>query len=73
MAGHNIINSHYTLTSTAHSHTLMEKGPRMKNIKAVRLLSVQVIGETNILLLLQSNNNKLLIYYIKLGELYIIN
>ena len=73
MAGHNIINTRYALASIAHPYTLMEKGPRMRNIKAVRFFSVQIIGETNILLLLQSGNNKLLIYYIRLGELYAIN
>ena len=56
-----------------HSHTLMEKGPRIRNTKTVRLLPVQIIGKANILLLLQSGNNKLLIYRIKLGKLYTIN
>ena len=52
MASHNIINSCYALTSITHSYTLMEKGPRMRNTKAVRLFPVQVIGEADILLLL---------------------
>ena len=73
MAGHNIINSRYTFTSITHSHTLIKKNPRIKNTKTVRLFPVQVIGETNILLLLQSGNDKLLIHYIKLGKLYTIN
>ena len=73
MAGHNTINSRYILISIIHFYTLMEKGPRIKNTKAVRLFPVRVIGKTNILLLLQSGNNKLLIHYIRLGELYIIN
>ena len=57
MAGHNIINSHYTLTSTAHFHTLIEEGPRIRNIKTVRLFPVRVVGKANILLLLQNNDN----------------
>ena len=73
MAGHNIINPRYALTSITHSHTLIKKGPRIKNTKTVRFLPVQVIGKANILLLLQSGNDKLLIYRIRLGELYIIN
>ena len=73
MAGHNIVNSRYIFTSIAHLYTFMEKGPRMRNTKAVRFLSVRVIGKANILLLLQSNNNKFLIYCIRLGELYVIN
>ena len=73
MAGHNIVNSRYALISIAHFYTFMEKGPRIKNTKAVRFLPVRVIGKTNILLLLQSGNNKFLIYCIRLGELYVIN
>ena len=73
MAGHNTINPRYTLTSTAHFHTLIKKGPRIKNTKTARLLPVQVIGEADILLLLQSSNDKLLIHHIKLGKLYTIN
>ena len=73
MAGHNIINSYCTFISTAHSYTLIEEGPRMRNIKTVRFLPVQIIGEANILLLCQSGNNKFLIYYIRLKELYIID
>ena len=73
MAGHNTINPRYTLTSTAHSHTLIKEGPRIRNTETARLLPVQVIGKANILLLLQSGNNKLLIYRIRLGELYTIN
>ena len=52
MAGHNIINPRYTLTNITHLHTLIKEGPRIKNIKAVRLLPVRVIGKANILLLL---------------------
>ena len=52
MAGHNIINSRYALTNIAHSYTLMEKGPRIKNTEIVRFLHIRVIGETDILLLL---------------------
>ena len=73
MAGHNIINPRYTFTSITHFYTLIKKGPRMRNIEAVRFLPVRVIGEANILLLLQSGNDKLLIHYIRLGELYVIN
>ena len=73
MAGHNIVNPRYTLTSIVHSHTLIKEGPRIKNIKAVRLFPVRVIGEADILLLLQNGNNKLLIYRIRLKELYTIN
>ena len=57
VAGHNTINSRYTLTSITHSYTLIKKGPRIKNTKAVKLLSVQIISKANILLLLQSNND----------------
>ena len=73
MAGHNIINSRYILTSTAHFYTLIKEGPRIRNIKTVRLLLVRVISEADILLLLQSGNDKLLIYRIRFGELYTIN
>ena len=52
MAGHNIINSRCAFISIAHSYTFMEKGPRMRNIEAVRLFSVRVIGKADILLLL---------------------
>ena len=73
MAGYNIINPRYASTSITHFHTLIKKGPRIKNTKTVRFFLIQVIGEANILLLLQSGNNKFLIHYIKLGELYIID
>ena len=73
MAGHNTINPRYTLTSTAHSHTLIKEGPCIRNTKAVRLLLIQVIGKADILLLLQSGNDKFLIHYIRLGELYAID
>ena len=73
MVGHNTIDPRYALTSTAHSYTLIKKGPRIRNTKTVRLLPVRVIGEANILLLLQNGNDKFLIYYIRLGELYAIN
>ena len=73
MAGHNTINPRCAFTSITHSHTLIEEGPRMRNTKAVRLLPVQVIGEADILLLLQSGNDRFLIYCIRFGELYIIN
>ena len=73
MAGHNIINPRCAFTSTMHFYTLIKKGPRIKNTETVRFLPVQVIGEADILLLLQSGNDKLLIYCIRLGELYIIN
>ena len=73
MAGHNIINPRYALTSITHSYTLIKEGPRIRNIKAVRLLPVRVIGKVNILLLLQSGNNRFLIHCIRLGELYVIN
>ena len=52
MAGHNIINSRYALTSIAHSYTFMEEGPRIRNTEAARLLPVRVIGKADILLLL---------------------
>ena len=52
MAGHNTINPHYTLTSITHPYTFIKEGPRIKNIKTVRLFPVQVIGKANILLLL---------------------
>ena len=51
MAGHNTVNPRYTFTSIAHSYTLIKKGPRIKNTKAVRLFPVRVVGEANILLL----------------------
>ena len=57
MAGHNIINSHCALTSIMHFYTLMEEGPCIRNTEAVRLLSVQVVGKADILLLLQSNDD----------------
>ena len=40
MAGHNIINTRYTFTSTAHPYTLMEKGPSVQNIETVRFFSL---------------------------------
>ena len=52
MAGHNTINSRYTLTSITHFYTLMEEGPRIRNIEAVRLFPVRVVGKVDILLLL---------------------
>ena len=73
MAGYNIINPRYTLTSIMHFYTFIKKGPRIKNTKAVRFLPVRVINKANILLLLQNGNNKFLIHCIRLGELYIIN
>ena len=73
MAGHNIINPRYTFINIAHFYTFIKEGPRIRNIEIVRLLPVRVIGEVDILLLLQSGNDKFLIYCIKLGELYIIN
>ena len=73
MAGHNTINPRYALTSIVHSHTLIKEGPRIRNTKTAKLLPVRVIGKADILLLLQSGNNKLLIHCIRLGELYTIN
>ena len=73
MAGHNIINPRYALTSIAHFYTLIKEGPCIRNIEAVRLLPVRVIGEADILLLLQSGNNRFLIYCIRLGELDVID
>ena len=73
MAGHNIINLRCAFTSIAYFHTLIKEGPRIKNTEAVRLFPVRVIGEVNILLFLQSGNDKFLIYRIRLGELYVIN
>ena len=73
MAGHNIVNSRYTFISIVYFYTFIEEGPRIRNTKAVRFFPVRVISKANILLLLQSGNNKLLIYCIRLGELYIIN
>ena len=73
MAGHNIVNPRYALISTAHSYTLIKEGPRMRNTETVRLFPVRVIGEADILLLLQSGNNRFLIYCIRLGELYAID
>ena len=52
MAGHNTVNTRYTLASTTHPHTLIEKGPRIRNAKTVRLFPLQVIGKADILLLL---------------------
>ena len=51
MARHNVINPRCALTSMAHSHTLIEKGRRVRNKKNIWLLLLQVIGEINILLL----------------------
>ena len=73
MAGHNIINFRYTLTSIMYFYTLMEEGPRIRNIEVIKLFPVRVIGKADILLLLQSGNNKFLIYCIRLRELYVIN
>ena len=73
MASHNVINPRYTLASTAHSQTLIKKGPRMQNTKTAWLLSLRIIGETNIPLFLQSNYNRFLIHYNTLGEIYVIN
>ena len=73
MAGHNIVNFRCTLTSITHFHTLMEEGPRIRNTKAVRFFPIRVIGEADILLLLQSGNDKFLIYRMRFGELYIID
>ena len=73
MAGHNIINPRYILANITHSYTLIKKGPGVQNIKTVKLFPLQVIGKTNILLLLQSNYNKFLIHRNYLGEIYTIN
>ena len=73
MAGHNIVNPRCAFMSTVHSHTLIKEGPRIRNTEAARLLPVQVIGEADILLLLQSGNDRFLIYRIRLGELYAID
>ena len=73
VAGHNTVDPRCALTSIAHSHTLIEEGPRMRNTEAVRLFPVQVVGEADILLLLQSGNDRFLIHRIRLGELYAIN
>ena len=51
----------------------MEEGSRVWNTKAVRLFSLRIIGEVDILLFLQGNDNEFLIYCCKLGELYSIN
>ena len=48
MAGHNTINPRYTLTSTAHSYTLIKEGPSIWNIKAARLFPGRIIGKTNL-------------------------
>ena len=73
MASHNIINSYYALTSITYFYNLIEEGPRIRNTETVRFLFIRVISEADILLLLQSGNDKLLIYCIKFGELYVIN
>ena len=73
MAGYNIINSCCAFTSIVHFYTFMEEGPCIRNIEAVRFFPVRVIGEADILLLLQSGNNRFLIYCIRLGELYTID
>ena len=73
MAGHNIVNPRYAFTSITHFYTFIKKGPRIKNTETVRLFPVRVIGKANILLLLQSGNDRLLIHRIRLGELYVIN
>ena len=52
MAGYNAVNPRCALTSTMHFYTLMEEGPSVRNIEATWLLSLRVIGETDILLLL---------------------
>ena len=71
MASYNTINPRYALASTAHSHTFTKKGPRIRNTKTVWLLSLRIIGKTDILLFLQGNDNGFLIYYRKLGKVYI--
>ena len=73
MADYNIVNTRCAFTNIAHLYTLIKKGPRIQNTEIVRFLSVRVIGEADILLLLQSGNNKFLICCIRLGELYVIN
>ena len=37
IASHNIINPRYAYTGITHFYTFMEKGPRVRNIKTVRL------------------------------------
>ena len=73
VTSHNTINSCCALASTTHSQTLMEKGSSVQNTKTVRLLSLQIIGKANLLLLLQSGNDKFLIHRIRLGEHCAIN
>ena len=73
MAGHNIINPRYTFTSIMHSYTFIKEGPRMRNTETARLLPVRVVGKADILLLLQSGNDRFLIYRMRLGELYVID
>ena len=51
----------------------MKEGPRMRNTEAVRLLSLRIIGEADLLLLLQSSYDGFLIYSGELSEVYVIN
>ena len=73
VAGHNIVDPRCALTNITYPYTLIKEGLCMRNIEAVRFLPVRVIGEADILLLLQSSNDKFLIYCIRLGELYAID
>ena len=57
MAGHNIVNTRYAFANTAHPYTFIKKGPRIRNVKVIKLLPLRVIGKADILLLLQSNND----------------
>ena len=72
VAGHNAVDLRCALASTAHSHTLMKEGPRMRNTEAAWLLSLRVVGEADILLFLQSSYDGFLIHRSELGELYAI-
>ena len=52
MAGHNAINPCYALANITHSYTFIKEGLNVRNIKTARLLSLRVIGKTDILLFL---------------------
>ena len=73
IAGHNIVNPRCAFISIAHFYTLIKEGPCIRNTEAVRLFPVRVVGEADILLLLQSGNDRFLIHCMRLGELYAID
>ena len=52
MAGYNIVNPRCVFMSIVYFYTLIKEGSRVRNIKAVRFLPLQVISEADIFLLL---------------------